>query len=79
MQSLKPTEIRRLVDEHFSLQWCRDNIVVPLGIEYNQTTKADKLTIAIGNFTYLGTIGDFIKRRVASSGKECQFVEKTPE
>ena len=79
MQSLKPTEIRRLVDEHFSLQWCRDNIVVPLGIEYNQTTKADKLTIAIGNFTYLGTIGDFIKRRVANSGKECQFVEKTPE
>ena len=79
MQSLKPTEIRKLVDEHFSLQWCRDNIVVPLGIEYNQTTKADKLTIAIGNFTYLGTIGDFIKRRVASSGKECLFVEKTPE
>ena len=79
MESLRPTEIRQLVDKHFSLQWCRENIVVPLGIERNQATTSEKLTIAIGNFGYLGTIGDFIKKRVADSGLECQFIEKAPE
>ena len=71
-----PTQIRELVDRHFSLQWCRENIVVPLGIERNRETGGEKLTIAIGNFSYLGTIGDFIKTRVGSAGLECQFVER---
>ena len=57
------TEIRRLIDQYFSLQWCRENIVIPLGTERNQATGAEKLTVAIGNFSYLGTIGDFIKAR----------------
>lgn len=79
MKSLRPSEIRQLVDKYFSLQWCRENIVVPLGVELNQTTATEKLTIAIGNFSYLGTIGDFIKKRVADAGYECQFIEQTPE
>ena len=74
-----PTLIRELVDRHFSLQWCRENIVVPLGKERNQSTGSEKLTIAIGNFSYLGTIGDFIKKRVADAGLECQFIEKPAE
>ena len=69
-------EIRKLIDEIFALQWCRENIVVPLGKERNQTTGSEKLTVAIGNFSYLGTIGDFIKARVANAGLECQFIEK---
>jgi len=24
------TQIRSLIDKHFSLQWCRDNVVIPL-------------------------------------------------
>ena len=79
MQSLKPTEIRQLVDQYFSLQWCRENIVVPIGIERNGLAQPEKLTIAIGNFSYLGTIGDFIKKRVAAKNLECQFIEKPPE
>ena len=69
-------EIRKLIDEIFALQWCRENIVVPLGKEKNQATGGEKLTVAIGNFSYLGTIGDFIKTRVANAGLECQFIEK---
>ena len=79
MESLRPAEIRQLVDQYFSLQWCRENIVVPLGTERNQATSSEKLTVAIGNFSYLGTIGDFIKRRVGDAGLECQFIEKPPE
>ena len=79
MKSLGASEIRQLVDKYFSLQWCRENIVVPLGVELNQATATEKLTIAIGNFSYLGTIGAFIKKRVADAGYECQFIEQTPE
>ena len=70
------TEIRQLIDQHFSLQWCRENIVVPVGVERNGTTGSQLLTIAIGNFSYLGTIGDFIKQRASNAGLECQFIEK---
>ena len=71
MQGLNPKQVRILVGLYFSLQWCRENIVVPLATEYNQLTKSEKLTIAIGNFSYLGTIGSFIKKRVPDSGLEC--------
>ena len=79
MQSLRPTEIRQLVDKNFSLQWCRENIVVPLGLEKSNSTEDSKLIIAIGNISYLGTIGDFIKRRAADKGFECIFVERSPD
>ena len=72
-------DIRVLVDKLFSLQWCRENIVVPVGIELNKTTNDRRLIIAIGNFTYLGTIGDFIKKRTAAAELQCQFIEKAPE
>lgn len=70
------TSIRSLIDTHLSLQWCRENIVVPLGIEENQITGGQRLTVAIGNFSYLATIGDFIKQRAANTGLECQFIER---
>ena len=68
-------QIRTLVDNLFALQWCRENIVVPLGTERNQATGTEKLTVALGNISYLGTIGDFIKKRASEAGLECQFIE----
>lgn len=75
MQS-SASEIRKLIDDIFALQWCRENIVVPLGIERNEATGSQRLTVAIGNFSYLATIGDFIKERATKNGLECQFIEK---
>ena len=75
MQS-SASEIRKLIDDIFALQWCRENIVVPLGIERNEATGSQRLTVAIGNFSYLATIGDFIKDRASKNGLECQFIEK---
>ena len=70
-------EIRTLVDKIFSLQWCRENLVVPLQVEgQGSTPGTQRLTVAIGNFSYLATIGDFIKERAKTAGYECQFVEK---
>ena len=73
---MENTKIRELIDKYYSLQWCRENIVVPLGVERNDASGGQRLTIAIGNFSYLATIGDFIKQRAASAGLECQFIER---
>ena len=69
------SQIRALIDTHFSLQWCRENIVAPLGLEKDEITGSQRLTVAIGNFSYLATIGDFIKQRAKNAGLECQFIE----
>ena len=56
---MNPKVIRELIDKHFSLQLCRDNFVCPIRIDRNDEGK-DKLIIAIGNKSYLVTIGFFI-------------------
>ena len=71
--------IRTLIDDNLSLQWCRENIVVPLSIEASLPPKKQVVKIAVANFTYLGTIGDFLKNKFAERGYECTFVEKPPE
>jgi len=71
--------IRGLIDKHLSLQWCRENIVVPLGVQPSKESGKELITVAVANFTYLATIGDFIKKRAAQGGLECQFVERSPE
>jgi len=70
-------QVRQLVDKIFSLQWCRENLVVPLGTDNNASQSSkQRLTVAIGNFSYLATIGEFIKQRADAAGYECQFIEK---
>ena len=70
---------RALIDRMLSLQWCRENVVVPLGIQRDSASGEEIVTIAVANFTYLATIGDFIKKRAAREGLTCQFVERTAE
>ena len=76
------TAIRQLIDEHFSLAWCRENVVIPMdvmdGAPFGKPGQ-QTMVIAVGNITFLGTIGGFIKQRVARTGLECQFVEKAPD
>ena len=70
--------IRSLIDQFFALQWCRDNLVAPLGIQVNPLTNSEELTIAVANVGYLATIGDFIKQRAKNAELSCQFVEQSP-
>ena len=67
--------VRKLVDNFFSLQWCRDNLVVPLYEEQS----SNQVIIAIANYSYLGTIAAPIQERLNQSGKECIFIQKTIE
>ncbi len=71
--------IRSLIDKHFSLQWCRENVVIPLKIEPSLPPKSQVITIAVGNISYLGTIGNIIKQRLSSNGFDCVFIEISPD
>ncbi|MBO8233581.1 type II/IV secretion system protein [Prochlorococcus marinus XMU1419] len=73
------SSVRKLVDKYFSLQWCRDNLVVPLYQETTLPMKPGIIKIAVANYSYLGTIAEPIKQRLAQSDQKCEFVEKTQE
>ena len=74
-----PTSVRKLVDKFFSLQWCRDNLVVPLYEETSLPMSSGLIKIAIANYSYLGTIASPIKERLSQSGYKCEFVERSQE
>jgi type IV pilus assembly protein PilB len=61
--------IRQLIDDNFSLQWCRDNYTVPIGIVNNE------LTIAVANLAYLSAIGDLVRERAREAGYSLQLRE----
>ena len=73
------TSVRKLVDKFFSLQWCRDNLVVPLYEETSLPMSKGIIKIAIANYSYLGTIATPIKERLSQSGFKCEFVERSQE
>ena len=74
-----PTSVRKLVDKFFSLQWCRDNFVVPLYEETSLPLSEGVIKIAIANYSYLGTIANPIKDRLSQSGLKCEFIERSQD
>ena len=68
--------IRALVDKYFSLQWCRENFVVPISLTPSLPPNQTIINIAVGNIEYLGTIGKTIKNRLSEAGYEVRYVEK---
>ena len=68
--------IRTLVDKYFSLQWCRENFVVPISLTPSLPPNQTIINIAVANIEYLGTIGKTIKNRLSEAGYEVRYVEK---
>ena len=81
MYSISPQATRELIDKYFSLQWCRDNYVIPISMESNQSLSDDIFWIAIANYAYLGTIASPIKERIKQNMPKIEiiFIEKSPE
>ena len=79
MYKFTPHTSRELLDKYFSLQWCKDNLIIPISIESN--TDNDIFWIAIPNYSYLGTIAEPIKYRIKqdSPNMEIIFIEKSRE
>ena len=79
MYKFTPQTSRELLDKYFSLQWCKDNLIIPISIESNSDN--DIFWIAIANYSYLGTIAEPIKYRIKqdSPNMEIIFIEKSRE
>ena len=73
--NLQPKKLRSIIDEFFSLQWCRDNLVVPVSLEPSLPPTPPVLTIAVANIIFLGTIGQTIKERLRNTNYKCNFIE----
>ena len=73
------TSVRKLVDRFFSLQWCRDNFVVPLYEETSLPMSKGIIKIAIANYSYLATLASPIEERLGQAGCTCEFVKKSQE
>ena len=69
--------VRKLVDRFFSLQWCRDNLVVPLYEETSLPMNNGIIKIAIANYSYLATLASPIEERLSQAGYTCEFVKKS--
>ena len=35
MYNFKPQTSRELIDKYFSLEWCKDNLIIPISTESN--------------------------------------------
>ena len=78
-QNTSTKETRRLIDQVFSLQWCRENLVVPLGTIPAAFPDEATLRVGIANFAYLATIGEFITGRAKEKGYKCQIEQRPQE
>ena len=61
--------VRSLIDENFSLQWCREHYVVPISAASNT------LTIGVGNIAYLSNVGDSLRSAAFRAGYTLQIQE----
>lgn len=66
-----------LINSHFSLQWCRENLVLPIGTEKTDLLPDEHVVIAIGSVAYLGTIGEFVAQRLREY--KVKYVQIEPE
>ena len=75
------TSVRQLVDQFsFSLQWCRDNLVVPLYEEKTSLPMKERvIKVAIANWSYMATLAGPIEERLSQAGYKCDFIKKSQE
>ena len=81
MYKFTPQTARKLIDKYLSLQWCKDNLTIPISIESNPNSNNDIFWIAIANYSYLGTVAEFIKSRIKQDDPNIEiiFIEKSFE
>ena len=81
MYKFTPQTSRELLDKYFSLQWCKDNLIIPISIESNPNSNNDIFWIAIANYAYLGSLAEPIKSRMKQDDPNIEiiFIEKSFE
>ena len=79
MYNFTPESAKELIDKHLSLQWCKDNLTIPISIESN--SNSDIFWIAISNYSYLASLAEPIESRIKqdSPNIEIIFIKKSQE
>ncbi len=81
-RNMEAKVISNLINEYLSIQFCSDNLVVPIALNPNLPPTPTTLTIAFGDFILLESIGTFtfIKDRL-KDGNDFQlyFSKKSPD
>ena len=70
---------RFLIDKYFSLEWCKDNVLVPVSIEKITFSKEPFLLIILGNISYFGTLDSLVRERIAQFNLKCIFLEENSD
>ena len=81
MYKFTPQTARKLIDKYLSLQWCKDNLTIPISIESNPNSNNDIFWIAIANYAYLATLAGPTKSRIKQGNPNIEiiFIEKSFE
>ena len=81
MYNFTPESAKELIEKYLSLKWCKDNLTIPISIEYSPSSSNYIFWIAIANYSYLGTIASPIKERIKQNipNIEIIFIEKSME
>lgn len=79
LHSLDGSGSREVIDKILSLQWCRENLVVPIGVGIDSSTGESHLLIALAHFSHLAIMGEFINQKAANAGYICQLIMKPAE
>ena len=79
MYNFTPESAKELIEKYFSVQWCRDNLTIPISIESSTSSNNDIFWIAIANYSYLGTLASPIKEIIKQKipNVEIIFIEKS--
>jgi len=79
MYNFTPESAKELIEQHLSIQWCRDNLTIPISIESSTSSNNDIFWIAIANYSYLGTLASPIKEIIKQKipNVEIIFIEKS--
>ncbi len=77
MYNFKPQTSRELIDKYFSLEWCKDNLIIPISTE--SYSNKNIFWIAIPNYAYLATLSGPIKSRIKQDDPNIEiiFIEKS--
>ena len=70
---------RFLIDKYFSLEWCKDNVLVPVSIEKITFSKEPFLLIIVGNLSYFATLDSLVRERIAQFNLKCIFLEESSD
>ena len=72
LNDVDKTAQQKLLHDYFPVNWCRENLVVPIKVEYQESEST--LIVGICNITYIKTIGKILKSRLNKQFLKIKYI-----